>query len=69
MNKKSSLKIGRFVKKSVYDIKVDMEDSMRYFFLGLGRRVITEDEFINIGFNYALIKGLDEAKKVKGKKK
>ena len=66
MSKKFSLKVGKFVKKSVYDVKVDMEDRMRNFFLGLGRRVITEDEFINIGFNYALIKGLDE---IKSKKK
>ena len=46
-----------------------MGDGMRDFFVGLGRRVITEDEFINIGFNYALIKGLGEAKKIKSKKK
>ena len=62
------LKVGKFKKKSVYDTQVDMGDRMRDFFLGLGRRVITEDEFINIGFNYALIKGLGEAKKVKSKK-
>ena len=69
MSKKFSLKVGKFVKKSVYDVKVDMEDRMRDFFLGLGRRVITEDEFINIGFNYALIKGLGEAKNAKSKRK
>jgi len=63
------LKVGNFKKKNVFDTQVDMGDRMREFFLGLGRKIITEDEFINIGFNYALIKGLDEAKKVKGKKK
>jgi hypothetical protein len=46
-----------------------MGDRMREFFLGLGRKIITEDEFINIGFNYALIKGLGEAKKTKSKRK
>ena len=63
------LKVGKFKKKNVFDTQVDMGDSMREFFLGLGRKIITEDEFINIGFNYALIKGLGEAKKVKSKKK
>lgn len=67
--KKSSdpyyLKVGKFKKKNVYDSKVDMGDRMRDFFLGLGRKVITDDEFINIGFNYALIKGLGEAEKIK----
>ena len=63
------LKVGKFKKKNVFDTQVDMGDRMREFFLGLGRRVITENEFINIGFNYALIKGLGEAKKVKSKKK
>jgi hypothetical protein len=60
------LKVGKFKKKNVFDTQVDMGDRMKDFFLGLGRRVITEDEFINIGFNYALIKGLDE---IKSKKK
>jgi hypothetical protein len=63
------LKVGKFKKKNVFDTQVDMGDRMREFFLGLGRQIITEDEFINIGFNYALIKGLGEVKKVKSKKK
>ena len=63
------LKVGKFKKKNVFDTQVDMGDRMREFFLGLGRQIITEDEFINIGFNYALIKGLGEAKKIKSKKK
>jgi len=63
------LKVGKFKKKNVFDTQVDMGDRMKDFFLGLGRRVITEDEFINIGYNYAVIKGLVEAKKVKSKKK
>ena len=61
------LKVGKFKKKNVFDTQVDMGDRMRDFFLGLGRKIITEDEFINIGFNYALIKGLDETKKVNKK--
>ena len=62
------LKVGKFKKKNVFDTQVDMGDCMREFFLGLGRKIITEDEFINIGFNYALIKGLGEAKKSNKKK-
>ena len=64
---KNYLKVGKFKKKNVFDTQVDMGDRMRDFFLGLGRKIITEDEFINIGFNYALIKGLGEAKKVNKK--
>ena len=62
------LKVGKFKKKNVFDTQVDMGDRMRDFFLVLGRRVITEDEFINMGFNYALIKGLGEAKTSNKKK-
>jgi hypothetical protein len=62
------LKVGKFKKKNVFDTQVDMGDRMREFFLGLGRQIITEDEFINIGFNYALIKGLGEAKEDQSKK-
>jgi hypothetical protein len=66
MNKKFSLKVGKFVKKSVYDVKVDMDNTTHNYFLNLGKSVITDEQFINIGFNYALIKGLDE---IKSKKK
>jgi hypothetical protein len=69
MNKKSSLKVGRFVKKSVYESKVDMDNTTYNYFLNLGKSIITDEQFINIGFNYALIKGLGESKKVKSKKK
>jgi hypothetical protein len=62
------LKIGKFKKKAVYDAKVDMSDQMENTFESLGREHITKEQFINIGFNYALIKGLGEAKKVKSKK-
>jgi len=60
------LKIGKFKKKSVYDAKVDMSDQMENTFESLGREHITKEQYINIGFNYALIKGLDE---IKSKKK
>jgi len=62
------LKVGKFKKKNVYDAKVDMGDQMEKYFLDLGKQVITDDQFINIGFNYALIKGLELAEKVKNKK-
>jgi len=42
---------------------------MEKYFLDLGKQVITDDEFINIGFNYALIKGLELSKTIKNKKK
>ena len=63
------LKVGKFKKKNVYDAKVDMGDQMEKYFLGLGKQVITDEQFINIGFNYALIKGLELSKTIKSKKK
>ena len=63
------LKVGKFKKKNVYDAKVDMGDQMEKYFLDLGKQVITDEQFINIGFNYALIKGLELAKTIKNKKK
>ena len=58
------LKVGKFKKKSVYDVDVDMSDHNRNYFLDLGKQVITEDQYINIGFNYALLKGLELAKEI-----
>jgi len=60
------LKIGKFKKKTIYDAKIDMSDQMENTFESLGREHITKEQYINIGFNYALIKGLDE---IKSKKK
>ena len=65
----SYLKIGKFKKKNVYDVDVDMSDHNRDYFLDLGKQVITDDQFISIGFNYALIKGLELSKTIKSKKK
>jgi len=61
------LKIGKFKKKTIYDAKVDMSDQMENTFESLGREHITKEQYINIGFNYALIKGLGEAEKVNKK--
>ena len=57
------LKVGKFKKKNVYDAKIDMGDQMKNFFLDLGKQEITEDQYINIGFNNALAKGLEKLKK------
>jgi len=57
------LKVGKFKKKNVYDAKIDMGDQMKNLFLDLGKQVITEDQYINIGFNYSLAKGLDNLEK------
>jgi hypothetical protein len=59
------LKIGKFKKKTIYDAKVDMSDQMENTFESLGREHITKEQYINIGFNYALIKGLSELKSKK----
>jgi hypothetical protein len=63
------LKIGKFKKKNVYDVDVDMSEHNRAYFLDLGKQVITDDQFINIGFNYALIKGLELAEEIAEKNK
>ena len=66
---KNYLKVGKFKKKNVYDANGDMSPDMEQVFESLGKEYITREQYINIGFNYALIKGLGEAKKVKSKKK
>ena len=63
------LKVGKFKKKNVYDVDVDMSDHNRAYFLDLGKQVITDDQFINIGFNYALIQGLELAEEIAKKNK
>ncbi len=70
-NDPNYLKIGKFKKKNVYDVDVDMSDHNRNYFLDLGKQVITEDQYVNIGFNYALVRGLELAQEIpkNGKKK
>jgi hypothetical protein len=63
---KNYLKVGKFKKKNVYDADVDMSPDMEQMFESLGKENITREQYINIGFNYALIKGLGE---IKNKKK
>ena len=53
------LDVGKFKKKSVYEAPVDMGDEIKNQFLTIGKEVITEDQYINIGFNDCLLKGLD----------
>jgi len=60
---KNYLKVGKFKKKNVYDTNVDMSPDIEQVFESLGKENITREQYINIGFNYALIKGLGEAKK------
>ena len=68
-NDPNYLKVGKFKKKNVYDVDVDMSDHNRAYFLDLGKQVVTDDQFINIGFNYALIKGLELAEEIAKKNK
>ena len=56
---KNYLKVGKFKKKNVYDANVDMSPDIEQVFESLGKENITREQYINIGFNYALIKGLD----------
>jgi hypothetical protein len=67
--KPNYLKIGKFKKKNVYDVDVDMSEHNRSYFLDLGKQVITEDQYVNIGFNYALLKGLELAEEIAKKNK
>ena len=81
LNSKMKIKIGKFKKKSVYDADVEMDTNTQNSLASIGREVITEEQYINIGFNYALIRGLgiaveqdkcnklDDKKKVKNRKK
>lgn len=59
------LKVGKFIKKAHYDLKVDMGDAMRDYFITFGKETITDEQYINIGFNNALLKGLELGKGAK----
>jgi hypothetical protein len=69
------IKIGKFKKKSVYDADVEMDANTQNNLASIGREVITQEQYINIGFNYALIRGLgiaveqDKCNKLDGKSK
>ena len=75
------IKIGKFKKKSVYDADIEIDADTQNYLASIGREVITEQQYINIGFNHALIRGLeianeqnkcnklDDKKKVKNRKK
>ena len=77
----TKIKIGKFKKKSVYDADIEMDADTQNYLASIGREVITEEQYINIGFNHALICGislaeeqnkcnrLDDKKKVKNRKK
>ena len=77
----TKIKIGKFKKKSVYDADIEMDADTQSYLASIGREVITEEQYINIGFNHALIRGLemaqaqdkcnklDDKKKVKNRKR
>ena len=75
LNSKMKIKIGKFKKKSVYDADIEMDTNTQNSLASIGREVITEEQYINIGFNYALIRGLeiaesqDKCNKLDGKSK
>ena len=57
----TKIKIGKFKKKSVYDADIEMDGDTQNYLASIGREVITEEQYINIGFNHALIRGLEIA--------
>ena len=81
LNSKMKIKIGKFKKKSVYDADIEMDADTQNYLASIGREIITDEQYINIGFNHALIRGLeiahlqdkcnrlDDKKKVKNRKK
>lgn len=80
-NQMNKIKIGKFKKKSVYDADIEVDAETQNYLVSIGREVITEEQYMNIGFNHALIRGLeiaqsqdkcnkiDDKKKVKNRKK
>lgn len=80
-NQMNKIKIGKFKKKSVYDADIEVDTETQNYLVSIGREVITEEQYMNIGFNHALIRGLeiaqsqdkcnkiDDKKKVKNRKK
>jgi len=75
LNSKMKIKVGKFKKKSVYDADIELDTDTQNYLASIGREVITEEQYINIGFNHALIRGLeiaesqDKCNKLDGKSK
>jgi hypothetical protein len=69
------IKIGKFKKKSVYDADIEMDADTQNYLVSIGREVITEEQYMNIGFNHALLRGIeianeqDKCNKLDGKSK
>ena len=63
------IKVGKFKKKNVYDAKIDMGDKIKDLFLNLGKEVITEDQYLNIGFNHVITNAVNNEFKLESLKK
>lgn len=51
---KQHLSVGRFKPVKYYEAKIEGSDEYLQIFAEIGRKVITEDQYRNIGFNYVL---------------
>lgn len=68
------IKVGPFKAVKYYEAKIEGPDKWINTFSDIGRKVITEDQYINIGFNHVIKNAienefdLDTLKKYKKKK-
>lgn len=57
------LNFGKFKPCKVYKVDVEASDDLNKFFVNLGKEVITEQEYFEVGIRYALEKALEEEKR------
>jgi len=60
MKSKTDLKIGKFVPSKVYKANVDCSEELKNFFINLGKKVINDDKYFEIGMVHALEKAIAE---------
>jgi len=65
MKSKTDLKIGKFIPTKVYKANVDCSEDIKDFFVNLGKEVISEDHYFEIGMIHALEKAFPEKKSKK----
>lgn len=51
---KSDIKVGKFKPVKYYEAKIEAPDSFVKTFVELGKRVITDEQYLNIGITHAI---------------
>jgi len=63
------IKVGPFKAVKYYEADIDAPDKWLKTFSDIGRQVITEDQYLNIGFNHVIKNAVDNEFKLESLKK